>query len=171
MNSKRPHVVIPEQLVKEIDTFVGSRQRSSFLTQAAERELMRLRQLKALDSAAGAWKDSNHPELKQGSAKWVRKLRQQNEARLKTTARKLNERKERRLLLHDLVSQGHLLACCAINVAEIYAGVRPKEEKRTETLLQSLQYLPIPFSVARLGGLMKRDYSRKAKRLPSLMRP
>jgi hypothetical protein len=88
MNSKRTHVVIPEQLVKEIDTFVGSRQRSSFLTQAAERELMRLRQLKALDSAGGAWKDSNHPELKQGSAKWVRKLRQQNEARLKTTTRK-----------------------------------------------------------------------------------
>jgi Arc/MetJ-type ribon-helix-helix transcriptional regulator len=82
MNPKRTHVVLSEQLVKDIDTLVGSRQRSSFLTQAAERELMRLRQLRALDAAVGAWKDSNHPELKQGSVKWVRKLRRENERRL-----------------------------------------------------------------------------------------
>lgn len=77
----------------------------------------------------------------------------------------LNDKKDRRLLLHDLVSQGHLLACCAINVAEIYAGVRPKEEQKTEILLQSLQYFSIPFSVARIAGLMKRDYSQRGKTL------
>lgn len=44
MNNKRTHVVLAEQLVKEIDTIVGRRRRSSFLTQAAERELMRLKQ-------------------------------------------------------------------------------------------------------------------------------
>ena len=64
MNTKRTHVVLSEQLVKDIDTLVGSRQRSSFLTLAAERELMRLRQLKALEAAVGAWKDKDHPELK-----------------------------------------------------------------------------------------------------------
>jgi metal-responsive CopG/Arc/MetJ family transcriptional regulator len=83
MNTKRTHVVIPEQLVKEIDALVGSRQRSHFLTQAAERELMRLRQLRALDSATGAWKNKDHSELKQGSSKWIRKLRQENESRLR----------------------------------------------------------------------------------------
>jgi len=41
----------------EIDTLVGKRGRSAFLTQAAEKELMRLRQIKALEGAAGAWKD------------------------------------------------------------------------------------------------------------------
>lgn len=76
---KRTHVIISERLVKEIDSLVGSRQRSSFLAQAAERELMRLRQLKALDSAAGSWKDADHPELKQGSVKWVRGLREEQE--------------------------------------------------------------------------------------------
>jgi len=86
--NKRTHVVLSEQLVEEIDRLVGGRQRSSFLTQAAERELMRLRQLKALDDVAGAWKDKDHPELKQGAAKWVRKLRQENERRFKkVTAR------------------------------------------------------------------------------------
>ena len=77
MNAKRTHVVLSDQLVKDIDALVGSRQRSSFLTQAAEEKLMRLRQLKALEAAAGSWKDKDHPELKQGSAKWVRKLRQE----------------------------------------------------------------------------------------------
>jgi Arc/MetJ-type ribon-helix-helix transcriptional regulator len=88
MVTKRTHVVLSEQLVKDIDTLVGSRQRSSFLTQAAEEKLMRLRQLKALEVAAGSWKDKDHPELKQGSAKWVRKLRQESERRFqKLTAR------------------------------------------------------------------------------------
>ena len=64
------------------------RQRSSFISEAAERELMRRRQVAALKAAAGAWKDKDHPELKQGSAKWVRKLRQEGERRFrKVTAR------------------------------------------------------------------------------------
>ena len=80
--NKRTHVVLSEQLVKDIDAVVGSRQRSSFLTQAAERELMRLRQLKALDDVV-PWKDKDHPELKGGAAKWVSKLRKQDEKRFK----------------------------------------------------------------------------------------
>jgi Arc/MetJ-type ribon-helix-helix transcriptional regulator len=85
--NKRTHVVLSEQLVKDIDNIVGSRQRSSFLTQAAERELMRLRQLKALDELV-PWKDKDHLELKHGAAKWVRKLRRETEQRFKkVTAR------------------------------------------------------------------------------------
>ena len=88
MNTKRTHVVLSDQLVKEIDLLVGSRQRSTFLAQAAEHELMRLRQLKALDAVAGAWKDNDHPELKRGAAKWVKKTRQETEHRFqKVTAR------------------------------------------------------------------------------------
>src|ERR1017187_5942672 len=87
-NPKRTHIVIPQQLVMEIDTLVGKRSRSTFLTQAAEKELMRLRQIKALEGAAGAWKDKDHPELKQGAAKWVKKLRQEYDQRFeKVTTR------------------------------------------------------------------------------------
>ena len=42
----------------------------------------------------------------------------------------INDRKGRRLFLRGLVEQGNILACCAINVAEVYAGMRPKEEER-----------------------------------------
>ena len=88
MNAKRTHIVIPQQLAAEIDTLVGKRGRSTFLTQAAEKELMRLRQIKALEGIAGAWKDKDHPELKQGAAKWVRKLRGDYERRFeKVTVR------------------------------------------------------------------------------------
>jgi hypothetical protein len=74
-------VVIPEQLVKDIDTLAGSRQRSTFRTEAAEEKLMRYRQLAAIDAAAGAWKDKDHPELKPGAAKYISKLRRHDEKR------------------------------------------------------------------------------------------
>jgi hypothetical protein len=82
MSTQRTHIVIPQQLVAEIDTLVGKRSRSAFLTQAAEKELMRLRQIKALENAAGAWKDKDHPELKQGAAKWVKELRREYDRRV-----------------------------------------------------------------------------------------
>jgi len=80
---KRTHVVLPEQLLRDIDSVVGPRQRGRFITEAAEEKLMRCRQLQAIEAASGSWKDEDHSELKQGSAKWVRKLRQESERRLK----------------------------------------------------------------------------------------
>ena len=73
----------------------------------------------------------------------------------------LNQRHDRPQLLADLLHKGHTLACCPINVAEVYAGLRPHEGPRTEELLQTLQYCPIIFPIARLAGLLKRDFSRK----------
>lgn len=84
---KRTHVVIPEELVKQIDAVVGNRQRSSFIAQAAERELLRLRQHEALVATAGAWKDRDHPELNAGTAEWVRKMRQESEERFRKRRR------------------------------------------------------------------------------------
>ena len=77
----------------------------------------------------------------------------------------LNEKKGRRALLLDLLNQGHVLACCPINVSEIYAGLRPKEETATEEFLRSLQYFDITWAIAREAGLLKREYSQKGKTL------
>ena len=74
----------------------------------------------------------------------------------------INEKKNRYHLLLDLTEQqGHTLACCPINVTEVYAGMRPKEEQRTTALLRSLQLYPITFPVAQLAGQLKCDYSKK----------
>ena len=80
--NRRTHVVLSDQLVKEIDTLVGSRQRSSFITQAAEKELLRRRQLQALEQLV-PWNEKDHPELNQGAAKYVRKLRREYDQRFK----------------------------------------------------------------------------------------
>src|ERR1044072_2836957 len=77
----------------------------------------------------------------------------------------LNGKRNRDVLLKGLLSQGDLLACCAVNISEIYAGMRPKEETKTEAFLQSLEYYDITWDVARLAGLLKRDYSKKGQTL------
>ena len=79
MGHKRIHVVIPESMAREIDRIVGVRGRSQFLSRAAERELQRLRMLKALERAAGSWNPADHPELRHGAARWVAKLRKRDE--------------------------------------------------------------------------------------------
>lgn len=86
MSTRPTYNVIPEPLVSEIDRLVGKRSRSEFLTQAAEKELRRLQQIRALEGAAGAWKAKDHPELKAGAARWVRELRKENERRLPKAA-------------------------------------------------------------------------------------
>ena len=73
----------------------------------------------------------------------------------------INDKKDRRRLLRELLHDGNLLACCPINVTEVYAGMRPAEEPRTQEFLQTLRYYPITWTVARLAGLVKRDYSKK----------
>src|SRR5437764_10776702 len=77
----------------------------------------------------------------------------------------LNGKRNREALLKALLSQGDLLACCAVNVSEVYAGMRPKEEAKTEALLQSLDYYEINWEVAKRAGLLKRDYSKKGQTL------
>ena len=77
----------------------------------------------------------------------------------------LNRKKHRDVLLRELLLHGHMLACCGINVAEVYAGVRPKEEEGTEELLRSLEYYEMTWDIARKAGLLKREYARKGTTL------
>lgn len=74
----------------------------------------------------------------------------------------INGKLNRPQLLDDLVVNGKdILACCPVNVIEVYAGMRPAEQEPTDKLLQSLAFLPITLRIARLAGLLKRDYSKK----------
>ena len=83
MVQKRTHVFLPEGLLTDIDQLFGKGNRSAFLTGIVERELRRLKLLRAVDEAVGCWKDEDHPELKDGSAAWVKQLRTGGEARLR----------------------------------------------------------------------------------------
>ena len=81
MLTKRAHVVLPQDVVKEIDKIAGARGRSAFLTDLARREIKRQRMLALLKSDKQIWKDKDHPELCGGAVEWVRKLRAESEAR------------------------------------------------------------------------------------------
>jgi predicted nucleic acid-binding protein len=57
------------------------------------------------------------------------------------------------------------LACCAINVAEVYDGMREPETQKTEALLRSLEYVPISWEASKLAGQLRQEWARKGKTL------
>ncbi|MBV9158867.1 MAG: hypothetical protein JO097_21585 [Acidobacteriaceae bacterium] len=84
MRRKRAHILLPEELLAELDRLVGERSRSAFLIDLIERELQRRKLLAALREARGSWKAEDHPELERGSEVFVERLRAENERRLET---------------------------------------------------------------------------------------
>jgi len=77
----------------------------------------------------------------------------------------LNGKRRRRELLRSLVGQGHMLACCAVNVTEVYAGLRPPEAQKTEAFLRQLDYREVTWEIARQAGLLKNEWGKKGHTL------
>jgi predicted nucleic acid-binding protein len=66
----------------------------------------------------------------------------------------LNGKRGRRELIDQLIQDGAEMACCSINVTEIYAGLRPGEEAKTERLLRSLKFYPVTWEIAQQAGAL-----------------
>jgi predicted nucleic acid-binding protein len=77
----------------------------------------------------------------------------------------LNDRNGRPMLLARLSEQGVLLACCAVNVTELYMGMRPGEEVKTEKFLRSLEFYPVTWETAQLAGHLFRQWRQKGQTL------
>ncbi len=77
---RRTHIMIPNELVDEIDELVGKRGRSAFITEAARTELDRRRLARALVESEGSWRDEDHPELAQGAANYISQQRSEGES-------------------------------------------------------------------------------------------
>jgi hypothetical protein len=75
MDHQRTHVVIPKNVLADIDELFGKGRCSAFLTEIAERELRKEKLLRALDDARGCWEDEDHPESKDGAYAWMREMR------------------------------------------------------------------------------------------------
>ena len=76
---KQTQVILPEELVHEIDDLVGAGGRSAFLTELARREIQRRRFIQLLDRPGPGWNIEEHPELNEGAAAWVSNLRNDDE--------------------------------------------------------------------------------------------
>jgi predicted nucleic acid-binding protein len=73
----------------------------------------------------------------------------------------LNNRNGRGRLLEGLLDEGTLLACCPINVTEVYMGMRPEEAGKTEELLASLEFYPVTWEIAKYAGALYREWRQK----------
>lgn len=82
MKTKRAHVLLPADLIREIDAIVGPRGRSAFLVETAREAVRRKKLLRFLESDAPVWEDADHPELSRGAGAWVRHLRQEGDKRI-----------------------------------------------------------------------------------------
>ncbi len=69
----------------------------------------------------------------------------------------------RTALLEQLLRANNTLGCCAINVAEVYAGMRPQEAPATDALLKGLDYYPITWDIATRAGRLKYEEARKGR--------
>lgn len=82
MGSRRAHIVLPQDLLAEIDAAVGPRGRSAFLVETARAELKRRKLLTFLASKGPVMKDEDHPEFAEGTKAWVERIRLENETRM-----------------------------------------------------------------------------------------
>jgi hypothetical protein len=82
MGSQRAHIILPQELIEEIDAVVGPRGRSAFLVETARAELRRRRLLSFLRDDQPAWHENDHPELAAGSGAWVKGIRSEGEKRV-----------------------------------------------------------------------------------------
>ena len=77
----------------------------------------------------------------------------------------INGKRQRHLLLDELLAQRNLLACCAINVTEVYAGMRPHEASLTEAFLRSLKFYEVTWEIAQLAGELQKRWRKKGHTL------
>lgn len=74
------------------------------------------------------------------------------------TLRLQHRRKE---LLIELAEEGHQLTTTAVNIAEIYSGIRAGEEDRTIELLESLECYAIDAAVGEHAGRLKNLWTKR----------
>lgn len=67
--------------------------------------------------------------------------------------------------LQDNLRAHHTLACCAITVTEVYAGMRRHEAQATDELLDALDYYETTRAIARRAGDLKAAWARKGHTL------
>lgn len=84
----RAHVVVPEELIREVDELVGARKRSEFFVEAARDKMRRLRLAAAAERAAGSLAGVAIPEWEnsEAAATWVSRSRCSDDGRLPDAA-------------------------------------------------------------------------------------
>ena len=80
-DTRRAHIVVPVEVLQEVDALVGPRRRSEFFISAVREKLERERLRRLAHQVAGSLKDSETPgwETPEAASAWVRDLREESE--------------------------------------------------------------------------------------------
>ena len=76
---RRAHVVLPDDLIKEIDARVGQRQRSQFIQEAVEDKLRRLRRVETFERILESNETAGIPEweTRESTSDWIQRMREE----------------------------------------------------------------------------------------------
>jgi len=77
----------------------------------------------------------------------------------------LRFRHGRGALLAELARGDNTLVTTTLNIAELYAGMRPGEEARTEDFVAALECYELTAAAGRLAGSLKNKYAGKGRTL------
>jgi len=81
MSTKQANFLLPEDLLEDLRKTVSKRQQSKVVADALRKELKKIRLEKSLSASFGAWKDEGHPELKEGTEAYVRRMRKSSRSK------------------------------------------------------------------------------------------
>jgi hypothetical protein len=83
-DAMRTHVVVPEDLLAEVDRLIGPRRRSQFFVDAVAEKVARIKLADVAAKAAGALKEVSIPDWNtaEKARNWVRGSRQADEQRM-----------------------------------------------------------------------------------------
>lgn len=72
---KQANFLLPTDILEELRKIIPKREQSKVVTEAIRKELKHIKIQQALEKSFGAWKKEDHPELAEGTEKYVRSMR------------------------------------------------------------------------------------------------
>lgn len=73
--TKQANFSLPKDILDDLKKSVPRKEQSKVVAEAIKKELKRIKLERALEESFGVWNDNNHPELAEGTDKYIRKLR------------------------------------------------------------------------------------------------
>lgn len=73
--TKQANFLLPKDILEDLRNNVPRMEQSKVVAEALRKELKRLKLKRALEESFGIWKNNNHPELADGTGKYIRRTR------------------------------------------------------------------------------------------------
>jgi hypothetical protein len=73
--TKQANFLLPKDLLDDLRKNVPRMEQSKVVAEALRKELKRIKFKRALEESFGIWHNSNHPELVEGTDKYIRRIR------------------------------------------------------------------------------------------------